>query len=220
LADDYQLTSAADVDAIVTAIVEPLLTPAGFTRGARRKWVRAHPPIRHLFELTTMKGAQFAPRWGLSLDFVPHPKGKTLAWHRTDKSASADLMYDPFDFDADWERWAINSIYGPARVRTDAERVLPAAVRAALAWFDGVHDIPAALVRADELRTAERPAGRFRFTNYVQQPIAYAFLLARTGSRDAALAELERGIEFHQLQHLREKLIALLDEPSPLPPRP
>ena len=98
---------------------------------------------------------------------------------------------------------------------TDFQTVL-----AALEWFDGVLDIPAALVRANELCTAERAAGRFRFTNYVQQPIAYAFLLARAGSRDAGLAELERGIEFHQLQHLREKLLALLDEPSPLPSRP
>lgn len=50
-----------------------------------------------------MKGASYVPIWGISLDFVPHVAGNRLAWHRTDKSARMDLVYDPVDFDERWQ---------------------------------------------------------------------------------------------------------------------
>jgi hypothetical protein len=67
--------------------------------GRPRKWVRARPPIRDLIEVVAMKGASLIPRWGISLDFVPHVQGDAIRWHRSDKSAIADIVYDPVDFD-------------------------------------------------------------------------------------------------------------------------
>jgi hypothetical protein len=208
---DWALTPSAEVDGIVSGIAEPLLMAGGFQTSARRRWARSYPPIRHVFELAPMKGATFIPRWGLSLDFVPHVKGNELAWHRTDKSAVLDLVYDPVDFDAEWaSSFAIYSLHGADRVRRDAERVLPAAVRKARAWLDGAQELASVLERAEWLRTADRPGRRFAFENYVQQPLAYAFLLARSGSRDQALQVLDGWIAMHSHQQFRNKLTALL----------
>lgn len=209
----YEETKAAEIDAIVTGIVQPLLDPAGFTLASRRKWVRARPPIRQLFQVYATKGASFAPCWAISLDFVPHPKGGGLGWHRTDKSSLGDLIYYPVDFEPDaQDDWSIFSLRGPEGVRRDVERVLPAAVRGALAWFEGVDDIPSARRRAEELARAERPAGRSGINNYVQHRLAYAFLLARTGAEDEARAELDRWIAFlpEERETLRSKLRELL----------
>lgn len=212
----YEVIRAAEVDAIITDIGEPLLARAGFTRAARRKWVRAHPPIRHLFELIAMKGLSFVPRWAISLDFVPYAKTGGLGWHRTDRSAVGDLIYDPVDFDREWQRhWSISSFRGPGRLgpRPDAERVLPAAVRAAQDWFEGAADIQGARAKAEWLNTVERPGRGFGPDNYVQQRLAYAFLLVRTGAADRARVELDRWIKRSpdEREPLRAKLFTLLE---------
>jgi len=212
VSDAYELVTAAELDAIVTGIVEPLLTPAGFTLGARRKWVRARPPVRHLFELCSLRGV-FVPRWALSLDFVPHPKAGGLGWHRTDKSALADLAYDPVDFDPAWSRrWSISGLEGSAGVRRDAARVLPAAVQAARAWFEGAEDVHGARARAEWLDTADRPGRGFGPDNWVQQRLAYAFLLARTGAADEARVQLDRWIRRGEHEGLRGRLTDLLEK--------
>jgi hypothetical protein len=208
---EWELTPAAKIDAIISSVVAPLLLAADFRPGARRRWVRSYSPIRHVFEIAAMKGATLIPRWGFSLDFVPHVKGNAIAWHRTDRSSTLDLVYDPVDFDAEWEsRWAIQSLHGADGVRRDAERVLPGAVRAARGWLDGAVELASVLERAEWLRTAERPGQRFTFENFVQQPLAYAFLLSRSGYRDRAHQELDAWITMHSLPHLRDKLMTLL----------
>jgi hypothetical protein len=210
--DAVNLVPAAEIDAVTSSIVDPLLTAAGFRVADRRRWVRSMAPIRHVFQITALKGATFVPRWGISLDFVPHLKGKTLAWHRTEKSALLDLVYDPNDFDPGWRQnnAVICALYGPDRVRRDAERVLPGAIARALSMFEGVRDLSSVMAFANWLRTAERPANRFGFENYTQQPIAYAFLLARTGDPDAAAQVLDRWITDLALEPLRAKLMKLL----------
>lgn len=158
-----------------------------------------------------MKGASYVPVWGISLDFVPHVSGKRIAWHRTEKSARMDLVYDPVDFDARWqERSSIGALRGPDATLHDARRVLPAAIRQAIDWLDAGGDVAAALERAEFLRSADRPGRRFAFESYVQQPLAYAFLLARNGSREEALKMLDAWISSHGLDELRDKLTGFL----------
>lgn len=203
--------SASTVNEIVSSVADPLLVAAGFHSTKPRRWIRSFAPIRHIFEIVPMKGASYVPTWGLSLDFVPHISGAKLAWHRTEKSARMDLVYDPVDFDASWrERACIGSFHGPEGTLTDSQRVLPAAIQQALDWLNPVRDIASALERAEFLRTADRPGDRFGFANYVQQPLAYAFLLARSGSREDALKALDGWIASHELNDLRGKLTELL----------
>jgi hypothetical protein len=203
--------STSAVNEIVASVADPLLVAAGFHSTTPRRWVRSFAPIRHIFEIVQMKGASYAPTWGISLDFIPHISGGKLAWHRTEKSARMDLVYDPVDFDARWrERACIDSVHGLEGTLTDAQRVLTVAIQQALEWLDPVRDIASALERAEVFRTAARPGGRFGFANYVQQPLAYAFLLARNGSRDRALEELDSWIRSRDLDELRDKLMELV----------
>lgn len=44
------------------------------------------------------------PRWGTSLDFVPHVRGEAVRFHRTNKGAVIDVLFDPIDFFAEWQR--------------------------------------------------------------------------------------------------------------------
>jgi hypothetical protein len=200
---------------LLAAVADPLLGAAEFRKVTRRRWARSQPPVRHVFEIAALKGATLVPRWGFSLDFVPHVQGGRLAWHRTEKSARLDLVYDPVDLDADWDaRWGISTLHGAERVRADAERVLPAAVRRARDWLDGIHEIPSVLERAEWLRTARRAGDRFRFEDWVQQPLAHAFLLARTGARERALEVLEHWITLSsdlQDPEQRDRLRALME---------
>ena len=192
------------VNEIVSSVADPLLVAAGFHSTKPRRWIRSFAPIRHIFEIVPMKGASYVPTWGISFDFVPHITGGKLAWHRTEKSARINIVYDPVDFDASWrERACIDSFHGPEGPLSDAQRVLTTAIRQALEWLEPVRDLADALDRAEFLRTADRPGGRFGFANYVQQPLAYAFLLARNGAREDALKALDGWIASHELSELR-----------------
>ena len=204
---------AAEVDAIVAVVADPLLVAAGFHGVSRRRWVRSFAPIRHVFEIALLKGRMLVPRWGISLDFVPHVRGKGLAWHRTEKSATPDLVFDPVDFDPEWRaRCGIDTLGEEVVVRRAVEQRLPVAIASALPWFDGARDLSSVMELAEWLRTTARPGNRFAFEAYVQQPLAYAFLLARTGRPEAARDELSQWIAANALEPRRDELMQLLVE--------
>jgi hypothetical protein len=164
-----------------------------------------------VFEVSALKGAQHVPRWGISLDFVPHVSGESVRWHRTNRSAEIDFVFDPVDFFADWQdKWAISALHGEAGIVRDAARVLPAAVERALGWFSSFAD-QNLLDRVEEHRRADRPGRRFGFDNWVQQPLAYAFVLARSGKADEATAVLEKWIGARAMNSaVEERLRTLL----------
>ena len=90
----------ARVHAIVTAKVESLLASKGFEAVDDLIWVcDRYAPIRHVFTLSKWKGGTIAPRWGVSIDFVPHVSGRKIRWHRTNKTAKFDLCIDPREKD-------------------------------------------------------------------------------------------------------------------------
>jgi hypothetical protein len=186
--------TTAEIDAILVDVIHPLLAPA-FVATRRRTWVRARPPIRDLFEIVTLKGRTLVPRWGISLDFVPNVRGNKVHWHRTTKSAMLDVIYDPVDFERDWQRgWAMSTLHGPDRLRSDVERTIPAAFLRAMEWLEpiGEHNL---LEWLDRFRVAPRLGGRFGFDNYIQQPLAYAFVLARSAKVARAAEVFEEWAE-------------------------
>lgn len=56
-------------------------------------WIRSEKQsIREGFAAVPLKGYRFVPSWFVSLDFVPHvTDAGQVRWHRTEKSALADL---------------------------------------------------------------------------------------------------------------------------------
>lgn len=95
LVPTVDLLSVATIHGQIAPIVDRLLGAEGFVSVKPLQWVRsATAPIRRVFEYRQLKGGVVAPRWGYSLDFVPHLSGGKIRWHRTEKSAVLDAWVD------------------------------------------------------------------------------------------------------------------------------
>jgi hypothetical protein len=94
----HEPIAISELDAMFAEIMGSALLHDGFEQVNRRRWVRStKQPIRELFCLVAMKGACYSPRWGFSLDFVPHVSGSSVRWHRSANAVLLDLCYDPLD---------------------------------------------------------------------------------------------------------------------------
>jgi len=196
----WQPVSNSAGDVILESVFGPQLTQLGFARITSRKWVRSKKPeIREAMIIEPTKGGSYHPVWGFSLDYVPHFSGSTVSWHRTPKTSRLDLRYDPIDYEADPGRspWFISSMHGSDQMKTDALNVAKCAIPRAIAFFNSVQETPD-LVNVFTTQMA-KPAVRFSFYNYIQQPLAYAFTLARLRNHDEAFALLKQYIEQYKV---------------------
>lgn len=172
---------------IVSPAVETLLQPLGFEVQAPLCWLRSvDAPIRQVFCLKQWKGGKLAPAWGLSLDFVPHVSGNNIRWHRTAKSARFDLTWDTRDRALD-----ISYSHGPETIANHAPAVLSTAIAQAESFWSTARLI-ADLPDAFEQVRAHLSSGGLGFYNYVQHPLAYAFVLAMNGKPEAAEEAFQR----------------------------
>lgn len=208
----YDPLSASVMNTVFKEIFGPKLAVEGFEPVAPRKWVRSKKKsIREVFEVTAMKGASYSPRWGVSLDFVPHFSGSSLRWHRTPKSSILDLCFDPCDYDNPFPD-LVCSLFGLDVAKASGMKQADYAIPLALGWFHSIQDITD-LVREYEA-AKQRRAVRFGFYNYVQHPLAFALVLARVGRLEAARAELRRFLQTPSLAKHTTKLEKLLEENS------
>jgi hypothetical protein len=206
----FVLLKAAEVDAILRERLTELLQPSGFESvDGGRRWVRARPPLRDVFELMAMKGASVSPRWGLSLDFVPHVKGDSIGSHATNKRAVLDITFDPNDTRG--THFYLSTSHGAVGLQKDAATMLPVVVRSALDWFASADE--ARLVTFIEAhRRALEPSPRFKFENYPQHALALAFALMREGRSDEARATLEGALRERTTAKTFARLVALLEK--------
>jgi hypothetical protein len=208
----FDFIPAREMDGIFANTFGTALCRRGFEQVERRKWVRSdRAPIRELFRIAAIKGASLSPVWGFSLDFVPHSSGSTIRWHRSNKSAIFDLRYDPIDYTASFDEWSIPSSEGRTAAREQADRSTHVALELALPWFQSV-GTERDLIREFEAKK-ERPFVRFGFDNYVQEPLAYAFTLAKVGRSVDAESEVNRWATRLGLhQSVRDALLRRLRE--------
>jgi hypothetical protein len=187
----FDLLSAAQIDEVVRPIIASHLEGLGFLAITPRKWVRAtEAPFRHIFELSPLKGAVLSPRWGFSLDFVPHVSGRTVRWHRSSKAAVFDICYDPVDAPNEFHGCCdISFLHGARHARSEATEVVARAANAANAFWGQVQQECDLLYVFAALKA--RATVRFSFYSYVQHPLAYAFTLARAGQAEDAAREFE-----------------------------
>ena len=173
------VVNAAAADAFGTALAEEGLEAIGL-----RKWGRPGArSIREVFELQALKGASYTPYWGFSFDFVPHLAGEgEVRWHRTLKSARVDLGCRPIDHETSRARrdeWHTHRFLTRGELLADFRRLADLAIPEAVRWWSrvkGESDLPAAF---EERRS--RPVVGIPFESYVQESLAYSFMLARFG---------------------------------------
>lgn len=184
----FEIVRLEDIERILQPVVEAKLAPLGFECVKTLRWVRsADAPIRQVFGFLQWKGGKLAPRWGLSLDFVPHISGGRIKWHRTPKSAVFDLCVDARDRVLD-----MPYIQGIDPISKIAGAVASEAITRARAFWDSARSIPDLLVAFDWLKRYLSTG--LGFDNYVQHPIALAFVLALNGRVVEGQSELERFI--------------------------
>lgn len=205
------LPAAAFNEALRSAFAEQL-APQGFEHVTPHKWVRSSKPaIRDVVELYSLKSAAIAPRWGFSLDFVPHLAAGRVRWHRTVKSSMLDLVWDPLDF-AGLEGWTQSRFVLlselPRLTKLFAAKVCRAAL-VDIARAKQVSDLPT-LYR----EWAARPAVRFRMQNYVQATLGEAFVLQRLGLPGAAACLQEGASRFDFDDATKRQLEKLLEAGS------
>lgn len=151
------------------------------------------PGIRDLFEVAALKGATLSPRWGFSLEYVPHVTAGGIKWHRTEKSAIFDIVDDPVDITSPNEinqsPFSMFTMDGTVFLEKAAIGSAEASVKESTKFWELVHSESDIIRVAEMLRS--RPVIRFGFYNYVQQPMALAFTLARVGQLEEARTELQ-----------------------------
>jgi hypothetical protein len=187
------------LDRIVQETLSPKLAHRGFEQIDRRRWMRSEKrSIREVIRLTSMKGVRLSPSWGFSLDFVPHISAGRLRWHKTLKSTVLDLSYDPYDYED--KIFTISRFASADAVRNAALDLLADVLTRSSEFFDSVRTV-ADLPRSVEAKR-NRPFVRFGFLNYVQEPMAYAFVLAKLGNLDDARKWFEVAKRYHQLDKI------------------
>ena len=205
---EVQFVLHSEFKDLVIPQIDARLAPLGFELQNGLLWVNNHtPPIRPTFEILFWKGAAAAPRWGLSLDFVPHQTGERFAWHRTAKSARADLFIDARSRDLD-----LSMLYGKDHLRKQIPDALDQSLtQAMLFWgqISEVKDLPKALELA-KARLGPAASADIRYFG-----LAGAFIHAATGEVDHGEAVLEEWIVAHeltsvQISDLRRRFVACM----------
>lgn len=199
--DEGLLTHAA-FKAQAFAVADRMLGSAGLERV--RDYVWAAPgamDVRPVFKLRLLKGAAVVPRWGVSLGCVPHLSGDKALWHRTQKSARADL------YETHSERAMEMSLFGAEdRVARRVEAALARALPRAQAFW-AVEDLAMLLARAEAGRGID-----FDFGAPVNatRDITRAFVAARLGDATQARAALDEAMHLNAAQ--RQALATRLEE--------
>lgn len=192
LPPDFEIQTAAVVDGLIDESYGVSLRDQGFAPERRRYWVRQRLPFGFdVFQLQAIGQSALSPRWGFSLAYVPEIRGGRLRWHRTARTPVFDIVVDPLDLIL--PEHATFMLY-KSRKRDSLHATLheqaPRLVQQAQQTWASVDDLEALARLLRELQA--RKTVRFAFHNYVQQPLAYAFTLARLGRLDEARTELQK----------------------------
>ena len=204
--DDFEVVTAAAAHKIIGPLVTATLAD-GFQEVGNLKWVRsADAPVRQVFCFLQGKGGVLAPSWGVSLDFVPHVSGSTVKWHRTAKSAMCDMRMDTYDIALEMSYY-----HGTRPIVARGPRVVPLAIAQAREFWGRCQRTDDLLDAFHWLKQYYASAGGHAFYNFVQHPLALAFVYARAGRMEDAMAELDQyalaGDE-RTKEDLRQRIVA------------
>jgi hypothetical protein len=187
------MLAVTDLEAYIESEFDSRLDPLGFQRFGGRKWIRAHKlPIRELFVISALKGAQYSPSWGFSSGIVPAFRGQTFRRQSTDKNAIMDLVIDPIDITGEVPPQAFGFTTGDDKeiqipieqIRACAEYFVPQA----LADFDRVHSVREFCQYF--LERSRLQYRRFGFDTYVQHQLARGFVILLTGRPEEGLQRI------------------------------
>lgn len=150
------------------------------------------PSLVHMVKLEAPKGGIYAPRWGVSLSFVPHAWNPKARYHRTLKSARLDLFErHPKSINRIkselWDVGAISVLHGDAYMRATLRSMWSDYEPSITDWFVHAIDLESCL----EIAREQTASGDWTYrTHYPSPRLVLAFLLAKLGRNDEAKSEL------------------------------
>lgn len=204
---EFEIVAIEEIHRRVAPLVERQLIPMGFELQKPLHWVgSADAPIRQVFSFMQYKGGVIAPLWGLLLDFVPHVAGAQVKWHRTVKSARLDLIRDSRDRNMEF-----SYMWGPEELERNAPAAISKALIVARILWEAAKSIPelaTAFISTKQLMST----GGLGFYNYVQHPLAFAFVLAKLGQSEPANAEFARFLRSDMSSTVVERLREMLSD--------
>ena len=173
------------------------LIDIGFDKIKENKWVKdLGAGSRQIVTIAHWKGATSSPSWGYSLDYVPHFDNlrKHIYWHRTNKSALIDVFPLFFDFQKySFERFTSHKNHIKA-----LKVALPEIIRDIELFYSrgsGLDELISILERS------KAHDGRgLGFWNYLQLPLAYAFVLNKCGQYESARLLLLKWIDMYDIK--------------------
>jgi hypothetical protein len=185
------MLTVADIEPHIESEFGSRLEPLGFQRVSERKWVRSQKhPIRELFVIGALKGAQYSPAWGFSSGCAPSLRGQSFRRQSTDKNAIMDLVIDPINTTGEVPPQAFGFVTGydteipTEQIRRCAEHFVPLA----LADFDRVRSVREFCQFF--LERSRLQYRRFTFDMYIQHQLVRGFVFLLTGRREEGLQQI------------------------------
>lgn len=231
-----------EADAILEGALTPRIAASGFAFAGKRTWARRiKPHICELIRFFHTKGAGITVRWGVMLDFVPQVSGRRLKWKRLPQDVYFDLEWWPVDYDdklrAEYEKahkrfmerkdtwppvpvpkrtsrtyeWSVNVLDPLDVFQAQSDELATVTACQAIVFFDRITN----LTDVANLLAFQRTYSYLGlgFFNYVQPPLAYAFLLAKLGRvQDALDAYAEYCASIPSMPEVQQKLYSAFAE--------
>lgn len=181
----YALCSPSTIDYVLAETFDTRLSQVKFQKIRARLYVRTRfPEMNDVIEF--FRGnLDLSFVWGLSLNFVPHITNgvENVCWHRTPKSAVADLRHSGFGKNPA-TGWSIQTTQGETNLRRSAELTRAEMLPKALKYFDSIRGFHDLSLKFEEVA---RP-NEFGWTLEMryQEHLAYVFYLAKSGRESEA----------------------------------
>jgi len=148
-----------------------------------RRFAARHGDFIKILEIAAFKGASYAPRWGVSLPYVPLALKKPLRYGRTLKSARLSLWWDTNrDTRLPQHARTIDSFHGIRAVRDDTSVLWLSSRQAVLDFWSETSDLAGVLQTA--IRQKNAPDSPLWLPN---AGVVAALTAARLGDEPQAL---------------------------------
>ena len=140
----YDFVFGKTAIAEIARVIDP---PAlGFEPVSDRRFAARHGDFIKILEIAAFKGASYAPRWGVSLPYVPLALKKPLRYGRTLKSARLSLWWDTNrDTGLPQHARTIGTFHGIRAVRDDTSVLWRSGRQAAHDFWNGTSDLAGVL---------------------------------------------------------------------------
>ena len=164
----------------IVRVIDP--AALGLEPVSDRRFAARNGDFIKILEIVAFKGASYAPRWGVSLPYVPLALKRPLRYGRTLKSARLSLWWDTTrGMGSPQHARYIGTFHGIRAVHDDTDALWRASRQAVVDFWSKTSDLPGVLLTA--IHQMNAPDSRFWLPN---AGVVAALTAARLGDEPQA----------------------------------